>query len=199
MFGTQTILPTKVDNEVPMARNDEHLAAMTADPSIPQFGTGIQQQQPLNTNTFGGSITQQFGTSQQQNNFGQQSTTQDFNNANNAGTMNSNMSMSNSPVLTGAGMNAAMDGESLIQNTNEDWINRKWRPMMGVMYFVVCITDFIVFPVLWSLLQAHDHGVVTSQWQPLTLQGGGLFHVALGTILGVAAFGRTREKIAGVN
>ena len=49
-----------------------------------------------------------------------------------------------------------------------------------------------------SLLQAANHGQVTSQWNPLTLQGAGLFHMAMGAVMGVAAYGRTREKIAGM-
>jgi len=31
----------------------------------------------------------------------------------------------------------------------------------------------------------------------LTLQGAGLYHVAMGAVLGLTAFGRTQEKIAG--
>jgi hypothetical protein len=38
-----------------------------------------------------------------------------------------------------------------------------------------------------------------AQWQPLTLQGAGLFHIAMGAVLGIAAMGRTQEKIAGAN
>ena len=65
------------------------------------------------------------------------------------------------------------------------------------MYMMVCICDFTVFPILWSVLQALSHGSVTTQWQPLTLQGAGLFHVAMGAVLGIAAYGRTKEKIEG--
>jgi hypothetical protein len=119
------------------------------------------------------------------------------NNMGSTGTSNMNMSMSNAPVLTGAGANAAQDGETLIANTNTDWVNNKWRPMMGWMYMLVCTMDFVVFPILWSLLQAMSHGQVTSQWQPVTLQGAGLFHMAMGAVLGVAAYGRTKEKVAG--
>jgi hypothetical protein len=79
----------------------------------------------------------------------------------------------------------------------ENWINNRWRPMMGWMYFVVCITDFILFPVLWSIFKASVGEPVTA-WDPLTLQGAGLFHVAMGAILGVTAWSRGREKIAGV-
>jgi hypothetical protein len=81
----------------------------------------------------------------------------------------------------------------------EDWMNAKWRPAMGWMYMLVCICDFVLFPILWSLLQALNHGQVTSQWQPLTLQGAGLFHLAMGAIIGVSAYGRTQEKLGGAN
>ena len=85
------------------------------------------------------------------------------------------------------------------EQKKEDWMNSKWRPMMGWMYMTVCACDFMLFPVLWSLLQSLSHGQVTSQWQPLTLQGAGLFHVAMGAVLGIAAYGRTQEKLGGAN
>jgi hypothetical protein len=86
-----------------------------------------------------------------------------------------------------------------IESENEHWMNSKWRPMMGWMYMAVCSCDFMVFPILWSLLQTLSHGQVTSQWQPLTLQGAGLFHIAMGAVLGIAAYGRTQEKLGGAN
>lgn len=67
---------------------------------------------------------------------------------------------------------------------------------MGWTYMSVCITDFIIFPILWSILQAVSGGQVTSQWKPITLEGAGLFHVAMGAVLGITAFGRTREKLS---
>lgn len=78
----------------------------------------------------------------------------------------------------------------------ESWMNRKWRPAMGWTYMVICILDFAVFPILWSILQAYQDGNVTSQWDPLTLKGAGLFHMAMGAICGVAAWSRGQEKIA---
>jgi len=81
----------------------------------------------------------------------------------------------------------------------EDWMNSKWRPMMGWMYMFVCFFDFVLAPILWSLIQAMDHGAVNVQWQPLTLQGAGLFHVAMGAVIGISAYGRTQEKMAGAN
>jgi hypothetical protein len=82
---------------------------------------------------------------------------------------------------------------------NEDWMNSKWRPAMGWMYMLVCVMDFVVFPVLWSLVQTLGDGKVETQWSPITLQGAGLFHMAMGAILGIAAYGRTQEKMAGAN
>ena len=88
---------------------------------------------------------------------------------------------------------------SASEKKKEDWMNSKWRPMMGWMYMIVCITDFVLFPVLWSMVQAIHGGNVTSQWNPITLAGAGLFHLARGAVLGIAAFGRTQEKMAGAN
>lgn len=76
----------------------------------------------------------------------------------------------------------------------EDWLDRKWRPAMGWMYLVVCVTDFIIFPVAHAWLQMR-YGDVGTAWEPLTLKGGGLFHVAMGAVLGVAAWSRGQEKI----
>jgi hypothetical protein len=84
------------------------------------------------------------------------------------------------------------------EQKKEDWMNAKWRPMMGWTYMITCVTDFILFPILWSILQAALKQPVTA-WQPITLQGAGLYHLAMGAIIGVAAFGRTQEKLAGAN
>jgi len=83
---------------------------------------------------------------------------------------------------------------------NEDWMQKKWRPAMGWMYMGVCVFDFVLFPVLWAIIQFWETSSVNDafrQWNPLTLQGAGLFHMAMGAVLGIAAFGRTQEKVAG--
>ncbi len=85
------------------------------------------------------------------------------------------------------------------EKKKEDWMNSKWRPMMGWLYMGVCAFDFVLFPVLWSALQAFMKVGQITQWQPLTLQGAGLFHIAMGAVLGIAALGRTQEKLAGAN
>ena len=89
--------------------------------------------------------------------------------------------------------------KSASEQKKEDWMNSKWRPMMGWLYMGVCAFDFVLFPVMWSALQAVMHVGQMTQWQPLTLQGAGLFHIAMGAVLGIAALGRTQEKLAGAN
>lgn len=80
-------------------------------------------------------------------------------------------------------------------------MSKKWRPMMAIMYMMVCIFDFIVFPIMFTVVQFWETQAANDafrQWNPLTLLGGGLFHVAMGAVLGVSAWSRGQEKIAGV-
>jgi hypothetical protein len=103
-------------------------------------------------------------------------------------------------LLKSGGGALSQGGESTValDKDTTDWINKKMRPMMGWIYMLTCTCDFVLFPILWSLLQAMNSGQVTSQWMPLTLQGAGLYHIAMGAVLGIAAYGRTKEKVAGV-
>lgn len=93
---------------------------------------------------------------------------------------------------------------SASEQKKEDWMNAKWRPAMGWLYMLVCFCDFVIFPVLHAIyIAALYKGAVPPgvppQWNPLTLQGAGLFHLAMGAVLGLAAYGRTQEKVAGAN
>ena len=88
----------------------------------------------------------------------------------------------------------------LPKKKDEDWMTKKWRPMMALMYMICCLCDFAVFPIMFTIVQFWEEQASNDafrQWVPITLQGGGLFHVAMGAVLGVSAFGRTQEKIAG--
>lgn len=83
--------------------------------------------------------------------------------------------------------------------TSKNWLQTKWRPITAMVYLVICLFDFIIAPILWTLVQATYSGSITNQWQPITLVGSGLFHLSFGAILGVSAFTRGQEKIAMVN
>lgn len=179
----QTILPKKAGQAQPMALGDDHHDLLAADPSIQEFPQGSTY--GATSASFGaptggfGSPSSGFGSAAVNNFGGLQQQPQPQQN------------------LTAAGSNAAQGADVLVAHNkeSEDWINKKWRPVMGWIYMLTCTADFVIFPILWSLLQAMSKGSVTSQWQPLTLQGAGLYHIAMGAVLGIAAYGRTKEKL----
>ena len=78
---------------------------------------------------------------------------------------------------------------------DEHWAKAYWRPAMGWLYMLICLVDFVVFPAIAMFLP-----IVTKlqyvPWLSLSLSNGGLIHMAFGAILGVAAYGRTQEKVA---
>jgi len=84
---------------------------------------------------------------------------------------------------------------------NEHWMKSYWRPAMGWLYMVICAFDFVIFPLITIMLPIFEHALGVdfpyNAWQSLTLSNGGLIHMAFGAILGVAAFTRGQEKIAG--
>lgn len=184
----KTLLARKsgqADNAI--ATDDDHAAVLTSDPTISAFPNNNTTMGDFNMQSSGFGASSSFGApSQNINVYGGQTN------------LGGNFSGSNPPVnLTQAGENAAQGADVLVKNDNTDWINKKWRPAMGWLYMATCTFDFVIFPVLWSLLQAMSKGAVTSQWQPLTLQGAGLYHIAMGAVLGIAAYGRTKEKLEG--
>jgi hypothetical protein len=88
----------------------------------------------------------------------------------------------------------------MAEKKEEDWMQRKWRPLMAIMYMFCCLCDFALFPILFTIVQFWEMQAANDafrQWVPITLQGGGLFHVAMGAVLGVSAYGRTQEKLGG--
>lgn len=68
-----------------------------------------------------------------------------------------------------------------------------WRPIMAILYSIICAFDFILAPIGWTMAHVSMNEQL-EQWVPLTLQAGGLFHVAMGAVLGVAAWTRGQEK-----
>lgn len=85
---------------------------------------------------------------------------------------------------------------------NNDFMEKKWRPMMGMMYMAVCIFDFILAPMGWVAVQFWEFQAENDafrQWNPITLYGAGFFHIAMGAILGISAYGKTQENLADKN
>ncbi len=94
----------------------------------------------------------------------------------------------------------------------ESWLNRTWRPTAAIVYLTICVFDFIIAPA-WVGFHYASPGQLAlaakgldpsvgailvqarEQWDPITLRGGGLFHVAFGAILGVTAWTRGFAQI----
>ena len=97
-----------------------------------------------------------------------------------------------------------------------------WRPIAAYVYLFICLFDFVGMPFL---IETENRNVNTEaleevrkfedsavklkaleqldlgnkQWTPLTLSGGGMFHLSFGAILGISAFTRGQEKTAAIN
>ena len=211
-----TLMARKAGTETPIATDDDHHEALASDPAVSSFPTGTSfgetNASTTTTAAFGSSTPAAaggFGSQGAGGGFGSPSTNGGFGAATPSAASATNFGSSaavsgpqHNPAdsLKSGGGAMSEGGESTValDQGATDWINKKMRPMMGWIYMLTCTCDFVVFPILWSLLQALTHGNVTSQWQPLTLQGAGLYHIAMGAVLGIAAYGRTKEKVAGV-
>ena len=209
-----TLLAKKAGTETPIALDDDHHDALAADSTISSFPAGSSFGGTSNGNattatagspsgfTAYSSPTTGFGAAlggfsspaaaPAAGGFGSPAT------APAAGAIQVTHNQAESLKSGGGAMSEGGESTVALDQGATDWINKKMRPMMGWIYMLTCTCDFVIFPVLWSLLQALSKGQVTSQWQPLTLQGAGLYHIAMGAVLGIAAYGRTKEKVAGV-
>jgi hypothetical protein len=67
--------------------------------------------------------------------------------------------------------------------------------MMAYVYMAICIMDFIGFPLLTMFLPKITGIGTYIPWKTLTLEGGGLIHMAFGAILGISAWTRGTEKV----
>lgn len=79
-----------------------------------------------------------------------------------------------------------------------DWLNRHWRPFMAYQYAVICLFDFMVAPILLGAYALITKTTLV-MWSPLTVIGGGLYHLAMGAVLGLSAWTRGQENIASIN
>lgn len=68
------------------------------------------------------------------------------------------------------------------------FMDKVWKPAFAMTYMAICLFDFIVCPIVYSILQFLSHNPQLGMWQAVTLQGGGLFHLSAGAILGITAF-----------
>ena len=80
----------------------------------------------------------------------------------------------------------------------EHWFYKNWRPYLAWQYGVICLFDFVLLPIIYFWLQQFEvlpQNDAYREWKSLTLQGGGVFHMAHMAIVGVSAYGRSQEKV----
>ena len=74
---------------------------------------------------------------------------------------------------------------------------QKWTYLMGLTYMIVNIADFVVFPIMYTIVQFWEVQAANDafrQWVPLTLTNGGFIHIAFAAILGISAFNKEEKK-----
>lgn len=99
---------------------------------------------------------------------------------------------------------------------NNKWYQSVWLPFAAGTYIIICIFDFMIMPVyvaahnskieakVFNELQGKDVATfattlaqtaqATKQWNPLTLLGAGMFHLAFGALLTGGAVTRGMTK-----
>lgn len=102
--------------------------------------------------------------------------------------------------------------------TPEYWYHRIWLPLCSFTYIGICVFDFVLMPIATSVhnsiienrivtelkanpagqqsfVDDYEKGLQSNrQWVPLTLGGGGLFHIAFGALLTGGAVTRGMAK-----
>lgn len=77
---------------------------------------------------------------------------------------------------------------------SENWMKSYWRPVMGWIYALICLFDFVIAPTITIVVSGITE-VPLPVWKSLTLENGGLIHLAFAAILGVTAWTRGQESI----
>lgn len=107
---------------------------------------------------------------------------------------------------------------AVVKTINESKWKSYWRPAAAVVYLIIIIVDFIVMPIAYEINDSFNPVELVSTintikdpsvqiaainsftskriWSSLTVQGGGMLHIAFGAILGIAAWTRGKEKEA---
>ena len=81
---------------------------------------------------------------------------------------------------------------------DDGWMQQYWRPIMAWQYLVVCLFDFMLAPIFLGWF-AYVTKTPLGVWTPLTVQGGGLYHLSMGAIVGITSYAKTQERVSLIN
>lgn len=79
----------------------------------------------------------------------------------------------------------------------DEIMKKKWTYLMGLTYMAINIADFIIFPIMYTIVQFWEVQAANDafrQWVPLTLTNGGFVHIAFAAILGISAMNKGEKK-----
>lgn len=98
-----------------------------------------------------------------------------------------------------------------LHKSEEPWYH--WKHVAGYAYILICLVDFVVMPIVLHNDRIVTRDVIIEQvvenadlalelidrnrvyeWSPMTMVGGGLFHISFGAILTGAAVTRGFER-----
>jgi len=80
-------------------------------------------------------------------------------------------------------------------NLNEI-LHKYCRTHAYYVYLFICLVDFFIAPLMWNIglaMADKEIQLATSRWAPLTLEGGAMFHLSFGAILGATAWRKKDE------
>lgn len=89
-----------------------------------------------------------------------------------------------------------MSDKRILLPREEPWYVQLWRPITAWVYLGICIFDFVIGPFFYAWFAYYTKDFAKfGEWQPLTLGGGGVFHLSMGAILGVSSWSRGKENL----
>ena len=78
----------------------------------------------------------------------------------------------------------------------QSWF-KNWHLYAAWLYLIIILFDFLLAPMANVIILAYFHYAIV-QWTPLTLQSGGIFHIAMMAIIGISSWGRSQQMIEGI-
>ena len=90
--------------------------------------------------------------------------------------------------------------------------NEGWKPLLALIYALICVFDFVIIPTWIAATRDQldtsvfgqsevDHDIqmqlielVWAPYEPLTLKGAGMFHLAFGALLTGSALAKRKEE-----
>lgn len=80
------------------------------------------------------------------------------------------------------------NNDFIVKPPKGKWFENYWKPAVAWLYLVICAFDFLFGPLFFGWYSFVVKSQLIQNWTPLTLQGGGLFHLAFASIMGITAW-----------